>query len=104
MKNKRILYSILTIIVVAAGLSTRTHKNLYPSIVGEFAGDVLYATMIFLIVRFINIKVKLAKVAITAYLFCICIETLQLYHATWLEKIRHTFPFGLFLGYKACFG
>ena len=33
------------------------------------------------------------------FLVCICIETLQLYQAPWMQKLRHTYPMGLILGY-----
>ncbi len=42
---------------------------------------------------------RLFKIAVVTYLISIAIELLQLYHAAWIEKIRHTPPFGLILGY-----
>jgi len=99
MKTKRLLYLILILIVIPIGLSTRSHAYFYTNIIKEYGGDVLYATLIFFLVRFIAIKSSFLQVATIAYLFCISIETLQLYKEPWLEKIRHTFPFGLILGY-----
>jgi hypothetical protein len=44
-------------------------------------------------------KTSLLKVTLYSYLSCIAIETSQLYQADWFNKIRHTFPFGILLGY-----
>jgi hypothetical protein len=48
---------------------------------------------------FLGNKTSLLKVTLYGYLICIAIETSQLYHADWFNKIRHTFPFGILLGY-----
>ena len=99
MKTKRLLYFVLILITIPIGLSTRRPISFYPDFLKNYGGDVLYATMMFFIVRFLAINLSLFKVAIIAYLVCVTIETLQLYQEPWLEKIRHTFPFGLILGY-----
>jgi hypothetical protein len=99
MKTKRLLYIVLIILIIPIGLSTRSHSTIYPDVVKEYGGDVLYATFVFFLVRFLAPKTSFLKVASISYLFCISIETLQLYHQPWIEKIRHTFPFGLILGY-----
>ncbi|HEX8461945.1 MAG TPA: DUF2809 domain-containing protein, partial [Segetibacter sp.] len=93
MKHKRILYFVLILITIPIGLSTRTHGSFYPGLIQEYGGDVLYATMIFFMVRFLAINLSFFKVLMIAYGFCICIETLQLYQEPWIEKIRYTFPF-----------
>jgi hypothetical protein len=99
MKTRRILYFVLIIITIPFGLSTRSPANIYPNLIKEYGGDVLYATLVFFLIRFLLPKASFLKVTSIAYLLCICVEMLQLYHEPWLEKIRRTFPFGLILGY-----
>ena len=64
-----------------------------------YGGDVFAASCIFFGIRFLWTKPGLLKIAFANYLVCIAIETSQLYKAPWIEKIRHTPPFGLLLGY-----
>jgi hypothetical protein len=99
MTRKRWIYFILIILTIPAGLATRfTHYRL-PYLISTYGGDVLSATCIFWGVRFVATKTSLLKVAVYSYLICIAIETSQLCQAAWLNNIRHTFPFGILLGY-----
>ncbi|MBL4930982.1 DUF2809 domain-containing protein [Clostridium paridis] len=91
-KRNRILYGTIIIIVVFLGLMTRRFKSLY-------LGDILWALMIFFIVGFIFIKIKLKTATLIATSFCFIIEFSQLYHADWIDKIRQTTLGGLILGY-----
>ena len=97
--NKRIVYLLLLIVTVPIGLATRSATLELPTIIKTYGGDTLYATMMFWLVRLIAIEKSLVKVAIIALLACFFIEILQLYQADWIQSIRHTFPFGLILGY-----
>ncbi|MEP6513234.1 MAG: DUF2809 domain-containing protein [Parafilimonas sp.] len=99
MKNKRWLYLILIAINIPLGLSTRYYNTYFSDIFKTYGGDTFAASCIFFGLRFIFLKVKLWRIAILNYIVCIAIETLQLYHAPWIEKIRHTPPFGILLGY-----
>lgn len=99
MKTKRVIYFILILLTIPAGLLSR-NKNLdLPYLYSTYGGDVLSATCIFFGVRFVAAKAPLYKILLCSYVICIAIETLQLYHAPWIEKIRHTPPFGILLGY-----
>ncbi|MDD7793904.1 ribosomal maturation YjgA family protein [Clostridium sp. 'White wine YQ'] len=91
-KRNRTLYGIIIILVIVLGLMTRRFKNLY-------LGDILWALMIFFIVGFIFIKIKLKIAALIATSFCFIIEFSQLYHADWIDKIRQNTLGGLILGY-----
>ena len=99
MRKLRLLYFVLTIITIPLGLGSRIYDNDLPQIITAYAGDVLYATLIFFILRLIWPFGKMWKTTAICYFICIAIETLQLYQAPWFQKIRYTPPMGLILGY-----
>ena len=96
----RIIYISLTLITIILGLLSRASFVGLPS----YVGDVLWAVMVFWILYAIFPKMKRTKVAIYALLFPYAIELLQLYHAPWIEEIRHTLLGGLILGFRFSFG
>ena len=62
-------------------------------------GDLLYALMIFFGFGFLFLKIPTIKIAALALGFCFVIEISQLYHAPWIDTIRHTRIGGLVLGF-----
>ena len=98
-KTKRLIYFLLIILTIPLGLATRSSNANIPELIKVYGGDVLSATCIFFGVRFLAPRKSLSKIAAITYLICICIETLQLYQAPWIQKVRHTYPFGILLGY-----
>ena len=84
-KNNRIRYFILVLIVIALGIISRKMEG-----VPIFFGDILYAVMIYFAMRMFFINLNLKKTAILALLFCFAIEFLQLYDAEWMLEIRQT--------------
>lgn len=97
--KKRLIYLICFILIIPVGLSTRKYGASMPYIIATYGGDTLYATCIFFFLRIFFIKPPVWQIALYTYLFCICIELLQLYQAPWIEAVRHTPPFGLLLGF-----
>jgi len=85
LKNSRIQYFILILIVIALGITSRKIDG-----VPTFFGDTLYAVMIYFGMRMVFINLNLKKTAIFALLFCFAIEFLQLYDAEWMLEIRRT--------------
>ena len=85
LKNSRIRYFILILIVIALGITSR-------KIVGvpTFFGDTLYAVMIYFGMRLFFINIKIKKIAMFALLICFAVEFLQLYDVEWMLKIRRT--------------
>ncbi|MFL9485657.1 DUF2809 domain-containing protein [Chitinophagaceae bacterium LWZ2-11] len=102
--KKRWLYSILILITVPLGLATRWAPQYFSETIQTYGGDVLYATLIFFIIRFLWPSKTFLYVLLVSYAFCIAIEVQQLYQAEWIVKLRHTFPFGLILGYSFLWG
>jgi hypothetical protein len=98
-KRSRISYLIAAIAVALLGLSSRRYSRQLPEFFGGYAGDILWALMVFLGIGMLFPRWSTMRGAVTALLFAYSIELSQLYHATWLDQIRHTRAGGLILGY-----
>ena len=86
MKNKRLLYFAIVLLVIASGIISRKI-----TIVPLCIGDVLYAVMVYLIIRMLFLNHKSSHIAIISLIFCFLIECSQLYQAPWIIEIRKTF-------------
>jgi len=93
MRKVRIQYLILIGCTILLGLLSRQI-----SVVPLFMGDVLWAIMMFFIVRFIFIDVEIKSVGLTSLAICYMVELGQLYQAEWINSIRRTLPGRLILG------
>ena len=93
MLKSRITWVFLLIITILLGLASR-HFKLIPL----FIGDILWATMVYFIVRVIFISRPIKFVAIISLLFSYAIEFFQLYKAPWIDNIRPTLFGRLVLG------
>lgn len=85
MKNNRLKYFILVLIVMILGISSRKINGI-PLLIG----DVLYAVLIYYGLRFLFIHLKTYKTFVLSLLFCFTIEILQLVQVDWLITIRKT--------------
>ena len=97
--RSRVAYGLGLLLVVAAGLASRRFGASLPSFVATYAGDTLYATMIFVLLAIAAPRASSARLAVTALAFCVGVEISQLYHAPWIDAIRRTTPGALVLGY-----
>jgi hypothetical protein len=93
MTPTRLYYFIAIISVITLGLLSR-RVDFMPT----WVGDMLWALMIYVMVRFILIKSLVKKVAIISIVFCFAIEISQLYQAPWINQMRQTLPGRLILG------
>ena len=93
MRRSRLVYFVLIIVTIAVGLLSR-HVAGIPL----FIGDILWALMVYFIVRFLFITKGTTWVSVACLLFCYAIEFSQLYQAPWINNIRHTVIGGLILG------
>ena len=93
MRKSRLTYLSLIVITIFLGLLSRHIKG-----IPLFIGDILWATMVYFIVRFLFITRTIKWVTIASLLFCYSIEFSQLYQAPWINNIRHTVIGGLILG------
>ena len=99
--RSRIVYALFIAGVIALGLASRA-KSMQPHLphfISEYAGDTLWALTAFLGFGFLFPKLSTWRVAALAFGFALLIELSQLYHAAWLDTIRHTRIGGLVLGF-----
>lgn len=93
MPKNRVTFFILIILTIILGLLSRHFK-----FIPLFIGDILWATMVYFIMRFLFIDKSVQFNVITALIFCFAIEFSQLYKAPWINEIRHTLFGRLVLG------
>lgn len=87
------------IAVIALGLASRSYPSQLPGFVASYAGDALWALMVFLGIGILFPGWATLRVGMAAFAFAILVETSQLYHALWIDQIRATRVGGLILGY-----
>jgi hypothetical protein len=93
MFKARLTYIISALLVIVAGLLSRSIAG-----IPLWVGDVLWALMIYFLVRALFINASFKKAVLISLLFCFCIEFSQLYQAAWINRIRQTLPGRLILG------
>lgn len=98
-KRNRIVYGCFIIFVILLGLLSRRFAAKLPLWLGSYSGDTLWALMVYLFIGFAFIKLTPKYAGIYALVFSYIIEISQLYHAPWIDAIRHTTIGGLVLGY-----
>lgn len=89
----RIQYFSIIFSIIILGLLSRKFDC-----VPLFVGDILYAVMIYFLVRFFLPKCKPKVVLIISTLICYTIELMQLYQSNWIIEIRNTTLGRLVLG------
>lgn len=95
----RLYYLRIILFVMCLGLLSRRLTNYIPDIIDLYLGDLLWAAMIYFIIRMIFVNKSIMHVALYGVIFCFLIEFSQLYHDTWIDTIRKTTIGGLVLGY-----
>lgn len=100
-KRSRLVYALLIIVVIALGLASRAKalQPFLPTFISEYAGDTLYAVMIFFGLAFLRPQFSTSRLATLALSICVLIELSQLYHAPWVDVIRQTRIGALILGF-----
>ena len=95
----RFYYLALWILIVVLGLGSRTYSDYLPLWVATYAGDTLWAAMVYWGISFLFPFTHLLRRATIALLFSYCIEVSQLYQADWINVIRGTTLGALVLGH-----
>lgn len=88
--RRRGLYALGIAVVIGCGLATRSDALALPAFLVKYAGDALWALMIFLGLGFLLPTWRTVAVAGLATLVCVTIEGSQLYHAPWIDAVRRT--------------
>ena len=96
---RKIIYLLLFVFCTWLAIDTRTHAYRYFPIVAKYGGDVIWAGMFLFFMRIFFSRMKLWKLALICYALGVADEVLQLYHAPWIESVRHTRIGGLILGF-----
>ena len=99
MIRTRFVYLIAAIVVVIAGLASRRYRGQLPAFLAEYAGDTLWALMLFLLVSTLLAGRPILTRAASSLALAFLIEISQLYHAQWIDSIRQTTLGGLVLGF-----
>jgi hypothetical protein len=97
--RNRLLYFAGVLLVIASGLASRRYASALPSFIARYAGDTLWAVMVFGIIGLIAARWSTARVAAVTLLVSYGVEISQLNHAAWIDSIRNTRLGGLVLGY-----
>lgn len=97
--TKRVLYFIITSLVMIMGLLSRKFMFIFPKNIAPFIGDMFWAMMVYFGFRFLFPKLSLLKSFNIALIFSFGIEISQLYQANWINSIRKTTIGGLVLGH-----
>ena len=93
------IYGLFLFCTIVAGLLTRKNAPHLPQIIGEYAPDALWAMMIYWLIAAAFCRKALYWIAPVALAICYLDELSQLYHAPWIDSIRHTTLGGLVLGF-----
>lgn len=95
----RIIYFLFVMIFMALGLASRKYASYLPAAVSEYAGDVIWAMMVYFGFAFIFKKLDVAVITLIALVFSFSIEFSQLYQEPWINNIRNTTIGALVLGH-----
>ena len=82
---------------VLLGLASRRVDGL-PHFVAAYAGDALWAAMVFWLAAFVRPAAGTGRLAAVALLVAVSVEASQLYHAPWIDGVRDTRLGALVLG------
>ena len=93
-----VLWVAMIALVVALGLGSRRFGRSLPWVVAAYAGDTLWALVAFLGIGLVLPRASTWRVALLAMSFSVLIEMSQLYHAPWIDSVRHTTLGALVLG------
>ena len=91
--------ALLSLVTVVLGLSSRRFGAVLPVWVAAYAGDVLWALLIFWLVGFAAPRWPAGRVAAVALALAVAVEVSQLCQAPGLNALRHTTLGGLVLGH-----
>src|SRR5208337_5557027 len=88
-RNPVIWLAMITLAAVL-GIGSRRYAHALPGFIAAYAGDTLWALAAFLGFGLILPRVSTRTIAMLALAFSVAVELSQLYHAPWIDSIRHT--------------
>jgi len=93
------IYLFFAIITMLLGLISRSSLIVLPEFLNAYAGDTLWALMVFWLFRTLHPSAPVLLSFTFALCFSFFIEFSQFYHAPWIDNIRSTQLGGLVLGF-----
>jgi hypothetical protein len=97
--RRRLFYFFLGCLAIALGLASRRYAAALPVFVAQYAGDTLWALVVFVGIGFLAPRWSSFRVAALALGVSYSVEVSQLYHAPWIDALRQNRLGGLVLGY-----
>lgn len=79
---------LLLIGTVALGLASRRYPAVLPELVTTYAGDVLWASMVFWLLTLVRPSGEGRHLAVIAFAIAVVVEASQGYHAPWIDAVR----------------
>lgn len=102
--RSRFAYATLAALTVICGLATRPLRRVIAPELVENLGDVLWATLVYLLIAIVWRRQASGRIALVALMISGAVECSQLCHATWLDAIRQTTLGGLVIGWGFAWG
>jgi hypothetical protein len=102
-----VLFACLTMVL---GLGSRRYAAALPSFVARYAGDVLWASLVYWLLAWIRPRASRTMLAMAALFVAFAVEVSQLFHAPWIDGLRASRSGALVLGQGflwtdlACYG
>lgn len=97
--RSRIRIAALLATTIALGLSSRRYADALPAFVAAYAGDALWAAMVFWIAALLSPRSRTRTLSSVALGISFAVELSQLYHAPWIDNLRETRLGALALGH-----
>jgi len=95
----RWLTAALLLLTIALGLASRGYAAALPQFIAAYAGDALWAAMVFWIAALLFPRARTRTLATAALGVSLAVELSQLYHAPWIDDLRATRLGALALGH-----
>jgi hypothetical protein len=95
---RRAIYAALLALTVLLGLASRRYAGALPEFVAAYAGDALWAAMVYWIGAFIWPALSRKRLAGGALGVAVAVEISQLYRASWIDAMRASRVGALALG------
>ena len=96
--RSRLQLTAVAVALVFAGLASRRWPAWQPAVVAAYAGDVLWAVLVFVLLAGVAPRASTTRVAAAAASIALITEGSQLVHTPWLDAIRTTRFGALVLG------
>jgi hypothetical protein len=90
---------VLLAVTLALGLASRLYRDALRFVIAEYAGDTLWATAVFFLLRLVRPAAPGRALAAIALGIAFAVEFSQLAHPPWLDAFRRQPGVALVLGY-----